>query len=309
MTSSPALIVGSLAYDDLQLPSGTFNDVIGGSSSYCSLAASFLTDVRIVGVVGEDFSESFLEDLRGRGVDTDGVERVAGGKTFRWAGRYANDLASRETLDTQLNVFGDFQPKIPAHYKDTPFVLLGNIHPALQLQVLDSITSPKLVAADTMNFWISGEPKLLGDLLKRIDLLVINDEEARELSGKSNLLHAAQEIRARGPKRLVIKRGEFGSLLFDDDGVFAAPGLLLDNVVDPTGAGDSFAGGLIGTLARLGEVTPQTLRQALVVATVFGSFCVEAVGADRLRSVKREEISRRIHEVHGMLDAGKAITL
>lgn len=309
MSKPSLLMVGSLAYDDLELPSGTYENVVGGAASYTALCASTLAPVRIVGVVGDDFDEAFLADLARRGVDIAGVERVAGGKSFRWRGRYAADLLSRETLDTQLNVFADFAPKLPESYRDADFVLLGNIHPQLQLDVLEQTRAPKLVATDTMNFWIGGEPALLGKVLAKTDLLIINDEEARQLSGIDNLRHAAKEIRARGPQRLIIKRGEFGAILFDDDGVFYAPGLLLDQVMDPTGAGDSFAGGLLGYLTRAGEVTSASLRHALLVATVFGSFCVEEVGPRRLMSVTRDEIGARLAELHRTMDAGHAITL
>lgn len=306
---SSLLVVGSLAFDDLELPSGVFENVVGGAASYTALCASMLANVQIVGVVGEDFDEGFLKELGGRGVDLAGVERIAGGKSFRWRGRYAADLLSRETLDTQLNVFANFAPKLPEAYRDAPFVLLGNIHPALQLDVLKQTRSPKLVATDTMNFWIGGEPKLLGEVLAKTDLLIINDEEARQLSGIDNLLHAARDIRSRGPSRLIIKRGEFGAILFDEDGIFCAPGLLLDRVLDPTGAGDSFAGGLLGYLAKCGDVTSGTLRQALLVATVFGSFCVEEVGPRRLLTVTKAEVARRIAELHRTMDAGREIAL
>ena len=298
-----------MAYDDLELPSGTFENVVGGASSYTALAASMLAGVQIVGVVGDDFDESFLGELSSRGVDIQGVEKIAGGKTFRWRGRYAHDLLSRETLDTQLNVFESFKPKLPESYRDAQFVLLGNIHPALQLEVLAQTRAPKLVATDTMNFWIGGEPELLNEVLAKTDLLIINDEEARQLSGIDNLLHASRDIRARGPKRLIIKRGEFGAILFDEEGIFCAPGLLLDRVVDPTGAGDSFAGGLLGYLTKAGDASSGTLRQALLVATVFGSFCVEEVGPRRLLSVTRADVARRIAELHRTMDAGREIAL
>lgn len=298
-----------MAFDDLELPSGTFENVVGGASSYTSLAASMLTKVQIVGVVGEDFDASFLQELSARGVDIEGVEKIPGGKTFRWRGRYAQDLLSRETLDTQLNVFESFKPKLPEAYRDAEFVLLGNIHPALQLEVLAQARAPKLVATDTMNFWIGGEPKLLGEVLAKTDLLIINDEEARQLSGIDNLLHASREIRARGPKRLIIKRGEFGAILFDEEGIFCAPGLLLDRVIDPTGAGDSFAGGLLGYLAKVGDASSASLRHALLVATVFGSFCVEEVGPRRLLSVARADVARRISELQRTMDSGREIAL
>lgn len=305
---SPLLIVGSLAFDDLEMPTGTFKNVVGGAATYCSLAASFYTPVRIVGVVGEDFGDETLADLRRRGVDTEGVE-LAKGKTFRWHGRYAADLMSRTTLDTQLNVFADFRPKIPAAYKNTPFVLLGNIHPALQSSVLDQVERPKLVAADTMNFWISGEPEALGALLKRIDLLIINDEEARDLSGTSNILKAAAEIRKRGPSKLIIKRGEFGALLFDDEGIFFAPAYPLEQVLDPTGAGDSFAGGLMGAIASQGEVTPQGLRRAMLFASAMGSFCVEDIGPTRLQKISRDDLASRVEGFRRMVDFGGALAL
>jgi sugar/nucleoside kinase (ribokinase family) len=305
---SPLLIVGSLAFDDLEMPTGTFKNVVGGAATYCSLAASFYTSVRIVGVVGEDFGDETLSDLRRRGVDTEGVE-LAKGKTFRWHGRYAADLMSRTTLDTQLNVFADFRPKIPAAYKNTPFVLLGNIHPALQSSVLDQVERPKLVAADTMNFWISGEPEALGALLKRIDLLIINDEEARDLSGTSNILKAAAEIRKRGPSKLIIKRGEFGALLFDEEGIFFAPAYPLEQVLDPTGAGDSFAGGLMGAIASQGEVTPQGLRRAMLFASAMGSFCVEDIGPTRLQKISRDDLASRVEGFRRMVDFGGALAL
>ncbi len=217
--------------------------MIGGSATYSSFAASSFTEVRVVAVVGDDFPDATLASMRARGIDTAGIER-APGRTFRWAGRYDADLVHRTTLDTQLNVFASFQPKIPPAYRDTPLVLLGNIHPALQIDVLDQVERPRLVVADTMNFWIEGQPALVDAMLRRIDLLVVNDEEARQLSGQYNIRRAARAILDRGPRRLIIKRGEHGALLFDEHGVFAAPGFPLEDVVDPTGAGDSFAGGL-----------------------------------------------------------------
>src|SRR3974390_936147 len=248
--SDPLLIVGSIAFDDLDMPSGEYRDVLGGAATYSSLAASLVAKggVRVVGVVGGDFPDSHLAELDVRGVDTAGVERTAG-RTFRWHGRYSDDLASRTTLDTQLNVFADFSPKIPAAYQASSLVLLGNIHPKLQVSVLDQVQRPKLIAADTMNFWIEREPAPLSEMLKRVDLLVINDEEARQLSGIHNLVKAAADIRKRGPKMLVIKRGEFGALLFDSSGAFFVPAYPLEDVLDPTGAGDSFSGGLMGFLA------------------------------------------------------------
>jgi sugar/nucleoside kinase (ribokinase family) len=304
-SSNPLLIVGSIAFDDLDMPSGQHRDVLGGAATYSSLAASLLAPgaVRVVGIVGQDFPESHLADLRARGVDTAGVERAAG-RTFRWHGRYSEDLASRTSIDTQLNVFADFSPKIPAAYEKSPFVLLGNIHPKLQVDVLQQTRQPKLVAADTMNFWIEREAAALGEMLKRIDLLVINDEEVRQLSGVQNLVRAAADIRKRGPKALVVKRGEFGALLFDDAGTFFVPAYPLEEVLDPTGAGDSFAGGLLGYLSARGEVSPGSLRKALFFASAMGSFCVEGIGPSRLLAIGRAELAARIASFARLVDYG-----
>lgn len=304
-SSNPLLIVGSIAFDDLDMPSGRHRDVLGGAATYSSLAASVLAPggVRVVGIVGQDFPESHLADLRARGIDTAGVERAAG-KTFRWHGRYSEDLSSRASIDTQLNVFADFSPKIPAAYEKSPFVLLGNIHPKLQVDVLQQARQPKLVAADTMNFWIEREPAALGEMLKRIDLLIINDEEVRQLSGVQNLVRAAADVRKRGPKALVVKRGEFGALLFDDAGTFFVPAYPLEEVLDPTGAGDSFAGGLLGYLSARGEVSPGSLRKALFFASAMGSFCVEGIGPSRLLSIGRPELAARIASFARLVDYG-----
>lgn len=303
MAPLPILIVGSMAFDDLQLPSGSFRDVIGGSATYGAFAASTFAPVRIVAVVGSDFPEAELAKLQARGVDTSGVERREG-KTFRWAGRYSDNLTWRETLDTQLNVFASFEPKLPASYVDAPFVLLGNIHPALQLSVLEQVRQPKLIAADTMNFWIEGEPKALAAVLQKVDTLVINEEEARQLTGEHNVAKAAREIRKRGPRRVLIKRGEYGALLFDEQGAFFAPAYPLEEVVDPTGAGDSFAGGLLGYLATLPEITPLGLRRAIVVASACASYGVEAVGPARLANLTRNDVARRLDSFRALIHFG-----
>lgn len=299
----PLLLVGSIAFDDLEMPSGSFRDVLGGAATYGALSASLLCTPRVVGIIGEDFPESHLTMLRQKGIDTEGVKRAAG-KTFRWHGRYAEDLMSRVTLDTQLNVFAEFRPKIPANYRKTPYVLLGNIHPNLQLDVLEQVEKPKLVAADTMNFWISGEPEALGRVLSRIDLLVINDEEARELSGVHNIPKAAQEIRRRGPKKLIIKRGEFGALLFDDEGSFFVPAYPLEEVQDPTGAGDSFAGGLMGYLSAVDDTSPLAMRRAMFFASALGSFCVEGIGPQRLSAMGRVDLMKRLSYFAKLVDYG-----
>ncbi len=304
------LVVGSIAFDDLEMPTGKFDDVLGGAATYSSLAASLLGPVRLVGVVGTDFDEGHLDKMRARGIDTAGVERVKG-KTFRWRGRYSDDLSSRESLDTQLNVFADFRPKIPASYRATPYVMLGNIHPTLQLEVLDQVDRPRLVAADTMNFWISGEPAALGAMLKRIDLLMINDEEARQLSGIQNICKAAADVRKRGPSKVIIKRGEHGALLFDEHGVFYVPAYPLEEVHDPTGAGDTFAGGLMGYLARHGgaDVSPHALRCAMFFASALASFCVEDIGPRKLVGVTRADLAQRIGAFRSLVDFGGKLSL
>jgi sugar/nucleoside kinase (ribokinase family) len=307
----PLLVVGSIAFDDLDMPSGNYRDVLGGSATYSSLSASLVacTGVRVVGIVGDDFPEAHLAELGRREIDTRGVERATG-RTFRWHGRYSSDLASRTTLDTQLNVFADFSPKIPPAYRESPLVLLGNIHPALQIGVLEQVQRPKLVAADTMNFWIEREPASLAEMLRRIDLLIINDEEARQLSGIHNLVKAAADIRKRGPKMLIIKRGEFGALLFDSAGTFFVPAYPLEDVLDPTGAGDSFSGGLMGFLASLcGEVSPGGLRKAMMFAAALGSFCVEGVGPARLLAIGRSELAARIASFVRLVDHGGDVSL
>ncbi len=300
------LVVGSVAFDDLEMPSGIFHDVLGGAATYSSIAASLLAPARLVGVVGDDFAEGHLDALRQRGIDTAGVER-AKGKTLRWRGRYSQDLSSRTSLDTQLNVFADFRPKIPAAYKSSNFLLLGNIHPALQSEVLSQVERPKMIIADTMNFWISGEPKALAEVLKKVDLLVINDEEARQLSEEHNIVKAARNIRGRGPKSIIIKRGEHGALLFDDAGTFFVPAYPLEDVVDPTGAGDSFAGGLVGYLASHRETSPQALRRAMFFAASLASFCVEGSGPRKLMAASRGDLRARLDAFGSMVDYGGAL--
>jgi sugar/nucleoside kinase (ribokinase family) len=311
---SRLLIVGSVAFDDLELPvphpphSGKWEmhkDVWGGSASYAALAASLFTPVDLVAVIGDDFPEKNLAALKERGVDVSGVER-AKGKSFRWAGKYDATLSGRTTLDTQLNVFADFKPKIPAVARRAPFVLLGNIHPSLQLDVLDQCEAdghkPKLVVADTMNFWITGERATLDKLLKRIDVLVINDEEARQLGGHHNVARAAQAIREMGPKMLVVKRGEYGALLFDapakERTTFFAPAYPLEDVYDPTGAGDTFAGGFLGYLAHVDSlgrsIDRAALRRAIFAGSAMASFCVEAVGPNRLLPLAGAEVRERL---------------
>lgn len=298
-SSSPVLIVGSIALDDLELPSGAFKDVVGGSAVFGSIATSLFAPAQVVGVVGRDFPSQVIERLQARGVDTAGIE-VVEGKTFKWAGRYAQNLASRVTLDTQLNVFADFAPKIPAAFRKSRFVLLGNIHPALQLDVLSQMEAPEFVAADTMNFWIEGERAALLEVLRRIDCLVINDEELRQLAEEHNIRRAAARVLEMGPKRLVVKRGEYGALLFDQGNLCFVPAYPLETELDPTGAGDSFAGALLGYLARAGNTDAATLRRALVHATTVASFCVEGVGTSRLEEVNGDLLGARLAELQAL---------
>ena len=286
------VVVGSVALDSVEANGTVHDDVLGGSASFFSTAASYFAPVKLVAVVGEDMPEQHLTFLASRGVDLAGLER-ARGKTFRWKGRYSDDLGSRTTLDTQLNVFADFRPKLPEAWRDGELLFLGNIHPSLQLDVLTQVKKPRLVAMDTMNFWIEGEPAALARVLERVDLLVINDEEARLLSKEHNLPRAARAIRAMGPKTVIVKRGESGALLFHEHGVFAAPAYPLERVVDPTGAGDTFAGGFMGYLARVRDIGPQAVRRAMFYGSVMASFCVEDYSLDRLRGLSEGEIEGR----------------
>ncbi len=296
----PLLIVGSMAFDDLELPTGQFNDVVGGSATYAAIAASIYTNSQIVAVVGDDFPKATLEDLEERGTDTAGIEHATG-KTFRWKGRYSDTLAERWTLDTQLNVFADFRPKLQASHTKTPVVLLGNIHPALQLEVLQQMESPRVVAADTMNFWIEGERDALLKVLARVTTLIINDEELRQLADTHNVRNAARKVLAMGPKRLIVKRGEHGSLLFDDDRIFYTPAYPLENEVDPTGAGDSFAGALLGYIAKAQRDDYRTLQRAMTVASVVASFCVEGVGSEGLKKLDMKTLARRVEELRTLV--------
>jgi len=266
--------------------------VLGGSASFFSVAASFFAPVNLVGVVGEDFGEAQLAAFRGRPIDLAGLERMQG-KTFHWQGKYSQDLNSRDTICTDLNVFEFFEPKIPPAYRRSELVFLGNIDPELQRRVLEQVERPRLVACDTMNFWIKGKPQQLRETLAKVQLLLINDQEARELSGEWNLVRAARAIRAMGPRTLVVKKGEHGVLMFTDHGSFAAPALPLEHVVDPTGAGDTFAGGFIGYLASTPDLGAAALRQAVVMGSTLASFCVEAFSLDRLLTLTRPEIDER----------------
>ena len=288
----PVLTVGSVAFDSIRTPFGEVSRVVGGAATFFSIAASFFSDVRLVAVVGEDFGERHMQVFGGRRIDLEGLQRVPG-DTFRWKGEYKLDLNTRQTIYTHLNVFEDFSPRVPERFRATPIVFLANIHPALQIEVLDQVEAPRFVALDTMNYWIDGTPSELGQVLRRVDAVVINDEEARQLSGKANLVKAAREIRAMGPGRVIIKRGEHGVLMTRGDGFFAAPGLPLEEVCDPTGAGDTFAGGFIGYLAAADDLSDDAVTRAAVCGSAMASLSVEDFGLGRLVSLTDEDIRAR----------------
>ncbi len=294
------LVVGTVAYDTLETPAGRAEKVLGGSASYFALAASFFTDVNLVAVVGEDFGPEQMKAFHGRRIDLEGLER-ASGKTFHWQGKYSMDLNSRETVCTDLNVFEHFKPKLPESYRKSDRVFLGNIGPTLQREVLEQVEAPKLVGCDTMNLWINHHRDELKKTLAKVEVLIINDSEARELAGDWNVFRAARAIRAMGPKTLIIKKGEHGALLFQDDGCFLAAAFPLEHVVDPTGAGDSFAGGFMGYLDRAGSHDQATFRQAVIMGSTIASFCCEAFGVERLLTLKQEEIDARFHEFAAMV--------
>ena len=289
------LAVGSVAFDSIRTPHGQVDDIVGGSATYFSVTASCFTPVRIVAVIGEDFGKEQLRVFAGRAIDTAGLEQVAG-KTFRWRGQYAGDMNEAQTLETQLNVFERFAPKIPAGYLDSEFVFLGNIDPVLQLHVRAQLPKARLVACDSMNFWIKGRLPELKRTLARVDALIINEGEARMLSGQQNLKKAVTEIQKLGPRIVVIKRGEYGVVLFTEGGIFAAPGYPLEEVHDPTGAGDTFAGGFMGYLAQQSNLSEANLRRAVVYGSVMASFAVEDFGLTRLLRLTHAEIERRFHE-------------
>lgn len=294
------LVVGSVALDTIETRVGRREEILGGSATFASVAASLSAPVRLVGVVGEDFPDGHVELLRRHGVDVGGLERRPG-RTFRWSGRYAPDFSSRESLDTQLNVFEAFDPKLPESYRASEVVFLGNIHPDLQLRVLEQVASPRIRAADTMNFWISGARDRLVEVLGKVDLLLINDEEAVQLTGERSVLRAGRAVQAMGPRQLVVKRGEHGALLFDGDELFYCPGYPLDEVVDPTGAGDSFAGALLGHLAAAGP--GGSLRRAVVFATAVASFGVEGFGVDRLAVLTKDALDERVEALRHLVTA------
>jgi sugar/nucleoside kinase (ribokinase family) len=287
------LVVGSVALDSVETPFGKADNVIGGSGTFFSASASHLSPVQLVGVVGDDYPMEQLEPLRKRGVDMAGLEQ-APGESFRWRGRYRHDLNSAETLETRLGVFSHFSPKIPAQFRNAPYVFLANIDPRLQLDVLRQVERPKLVACDTMNFWIESRRPDIVELIKHVDLITLNDGEARQLTDCFNLVKAARWIMQRGPKMVIIKKGEHGAFLFKDTSIFFAPAYPLEDVFDPTGAGDSFAGGFMGYLARTNDLSDANLRRAVIYGSAMGSFAVEKFSVQRLLEIGAVDISNRV---------------
>ncbi len=287
------LVVGSVAFDAVESPYGKVERMVGGAATYFAVAASFFAHVNIVAIVGDDFTEKDEAIFRGRHIDTEGLERAAG-KTFFWAGRYSENLNERVTLATELNVFAEFKPRLPEKYRGSKYVFLANIAPDLQRSVLHQVKEkPRLAALDTMNYWIERTNAELRETLRHVDILMINDSETRELSNEHNLLRAARHIFKMGPSTLVVKRGEHGAMMVDKNGVFCVPAFPLEEPHDPTGAGDSFAGGFMGYLAGAGQKSDAALRRAMVYGSVMGSFAVEKFGLDRLRTLKRGEIHAR----------------
>ncbi|MGD8320950.1 MAG: PfkB family carbohydrate kinase [Gemmatimonadota bacterium] len=293
------LCVGSVALDSVETPFGKAERVLGGSAVFFSAAATVFSPVRVVGVIGDDYPTDQLSFLEERGADLSGIEQRAG-ESFFWAGRYHYDLNSRDTLETRLGVFADFKPRIPDAFRDSRYVFLGNIHPDLQHEVLDQVEKPEVVACDTMNYWIEGNRKELLSLLERVDILLVNDSEARQLADEPNLLKASRWIRDRGPRIIVVKKGEHGAILFADHWVFFAPGYPLEEVFDPTGAGDAFAGGFMGYLARTASMDEEDLRRAMVYGSAMGSYSVEDFSVNRFKNLDGLEVTERVTEFREM---------
>lgn len=292
------LIVGTVAFDAIETPFGKTDKILGGAGTYIGLSASQLNvKSAIVSVVGGDFPQEYLDLLASKNIDISGIEVVKEGKTFFWSGRYHNDMNSRDTLDTQLNVLADFKPVVPTAFTDAEVVMLGNLHPLVQISVLDQLTAkPKLVVLDTMNFWMDcALPELL-EVMKRVDVITINDEEARQLSGEYSLVKAAAKIHTMGPKYVVIKKGEHGALLFHNESVFFAPALPLKEVFDPTGAGDTFAGGFSGYIAQSENVSFENMKNGIIYGSTLASFCVEKFGTERMENLSSEDVKSRLHQ-------------
>ncbi len=289
------LVVGSVALDTVDTPFGQAKEVLGGSAVYFSVAASFFSDVKLVAVVGDDFPPEHIEFLKNKGVDVEGLQQEKG-KTFRWRGSYSNNLNEANTLETQLNVFEEFSPSLPEQYQDAEHVFLANIDPQLQDQVLEQVSSPKFIALDTMNFWIEGKYEALQAVIEQVDLCVINEAEARQYSREPNLLRAARNILSQGPHTVIVKKGEHGAVMFTDHSIFVAPAYPLESVFDPTGAGDSFAGGIMGYLSKVGEIKEEYIRQAMIFGSVMASFAVEDFSLNRLRNLDFQDIENRFRE-------------
>lgn len=296
------LIVGTVAFDAIETPFGKTDKILGGAATYIGLSASFFkVKSAIVSVVGEDFPQEYLDLLSSKNIDTSAIEIVKGGKTFFWSGRYHNDLNSRDTLVTELNTLADFQPKVPANFTDADVVMLGNLHPLVQISVLDQLTAtPKLVVLDTMNFWMDCALPELKEVMKRVDVITINDEEARQLSGEYSLVKAAAKIQQMGPEYVVIKKGEHGALLFHGTSVFFAPALPLEDVFDPTGAGDTFAGGFAGYIAQSENIAFDNLKNGIIYGSNLASFCVEQFGTKRMEQLTKEEVLDRLQQFRAL---------
>jgi sugar/nucleoside kinase (ribokinase family) len=293
------LVVGSVAFDSVETPFGRVDNVLGGSATYFSTSASFFADVNLVAVVGEDFPREHMDFLESRNIDLRGLVRNPG-KTFHWKGKYGYDLNEAQTLETHLNVFEAFKPRIPDEYAGADFLFLANIDPELQMEVLDQVQRPRIVACDTMNFWISSKPEALKRVIERVDIFIINEGEARQLSGEANLVKAARKLLGFGVKTLIIKRGEYGVLMFGQSSIFSAPAYPLEEVFDPTGAGDTFAGGFMGYLANTGDSSEEGIRQAIIFGSVMASFNVEDFSLNRLKSLDYQEIEERYRSFKAM---------
>jgi sugar/nucleoside kinase (ribokinase family) len=295
---SKLVIVGTLAFDAIETPFGKTDKILGGAATFIGLAASqFKVNSAAVSIVGGDFPQEYLDLLSNKGVDVSGVEIVKEGKTFFWSGRYHNDMNSRDTLVTELNTLADFKPVVPENYRDAEVVMLGNLHPSVQMGVIEQMTSrPKMVILDTMNFWMDNALDDLHKVMKHIDVVTINDEEARQLTGEYSLVVAARKIHDMGPQYVVIKKGEHGALLFNNDSVFYAPALPLEEVFDPTGAGDTFAGGFAGYIARTGDTSFENMKNAVIYGSTLASFCVEKFGTQRMETLKADEVRKRLQQ-------------
>ena len=294
--SNQLLVVGTVAFDAIETPFGKTDKILGGAATFIGLAASQFKRVEtgIVSVIGEDFPEDYIQLLKDRKMNLEGLEHVKGGKTFFWSGKYHNDMNSRDTLDTQLNVLADFQPVVPERFKNAEIVMLGNLHPGVQLSVIEQVANPKLIVLDTMNFWMDTTLELLKKVIAKVDVITINDEEARQLSGEYSLVKAARVIRDMGPDYVVIKKGEHGALLFHKEEMFFAPALPLEEVFDPTGAGDTFAGGFSGYLAQTGDISFKNMKNAIIHGSNLASFCVEKFGTERMLQLNQDEVNERL---------------